>query len=384
MKKWFTNIRHGMHIMLGLVLLAGASAASAQKTCTFNTGGTGAKQAVSLTRALDSSAATVGRDWFVGFPIYAGVVQTGPFAITCTGASAIAKIELSTTSTPYPLMVPQPTGGGVEPAVAGKVYATGITGVGVYVAFSAFESDPNSGIVANGSYDWNIGTGTRNYNQPTSFEVRLIKTGPVTPGSLTGANLPRVQLKIGGLKLLDLGFSGNFSIVSQTCTTGTEPVTLGDYPASTFTGQGTGSPLKDFVINLKNCPAFYGKPTVGGQYASLPSTTVTPISGIGGITKNSIGASFTPPAADIAAPGTLKLSSPALGKNKAQNIGIEIRVRGASTPIAFNQTTLTEMPLTTAAGNYTLPFSARYVQLASGTVVPGQANGSVEYTLSYY
>lgn len=366
-------------IILGFALMGGACAAQAAKTCAFDGTLSGLQRAQSFTAALQGGT-SVGADVNPGPAgnIYSNVMNMRGFAVRCSGAESTARVEATVISS-RPAVSPQPVTSGL-----GTVYETNVSGVGV--AFSLPTLTVNGTTVldafgAPGFADYTIGTGSVAFNGYFSVYARLVKTGPVSPGVILGSDLPRLEVRAGGLKLFDVSFTGSMQMVSLTCTTGTETVNLRDHAASTFTGAGTGSPLVDFDINLQNCPALYGYTTASNSFVG--EIAPVPIPGVGGNSSNGIYVSFAVQAPRQAAPGVLKLSAPTPGNSAAQNIGIEIRRRGQPSPVAFNTLLYMALPLSSVPGSYKMPFSARYVQLIDGPVIPGQANGTVEFLVRY-
>ena len=366
-----------MRLFAGLVLLVAAVSAHAQRTCSFGSG-SGWTSTQTRTESINTSLGTVGRDYPIGFAMPGPSFAYNNFLVTCNGANGVpANVSFEVTSS-QGLMSPQPTM--FDPSAQGKLYNTGVPNLGVYVWIGSYSGGGSvTGLAAPGTTQYNFPNGSNSISWPLSIHYNFVRTGALatgTPITISGASLPKIKFSIGGLTLLNLGLTGSQQILPFTCTASAAAVNLGDWSASTFTGVNTGSPWRNAEITLKNCPALPGQQQITLNIApSGTSTTNGPLT-------NAISYRLTPTAAQIAQPGILNLSAPTQGNNAARGVGIEIRERNAAAPIAFNSGISAFSGTTSSVSNLSIPLMARYTQISS-PVVPGQANGSVEFLISY-
>ncbi|MBO9652461.1 MAG: type 1 fimbrial protein [Variovorax sp.] len=361
---------------LAFCLLAAAGGASAQ-TCSFKNDSI----AQTLTAPLTSASITAGRDLPVGSVLSHQIwTQFANAGIECDSGSMQLTIAMENIG--LALSAWQPSG-----AMAGKMYQTNLPGVGV-----TFRTNSTPSTYIPETWTWTIG-GDVNTGARLMFglvQVQFWKIGDITPGTISTVGFPTITMSVGTAPKMRLWtfniMGGSLNIVSQTCTTSDQLVPLGDRPQTDFTGIGTGSPLRDFAIELKNCPAFFGSNRRDTQtYEKLDGipTNALVSTEYGAFSSNTIRFQLTPPAANIQSPGILKLGAPIGGGTNATGVGIEIRQRSAAVPIAFN-TWLDGLDVVNVDANstQTIPLSARLVQTAA-QVTPGQANGSVEFLLDY-
>ncbi|MBB3175830.1 fimbrial protein [Variovorax sp. Sphag1AA] len=353
---------------LAFCLLAAAGGVSAQ-TCSHKSG----SMAQTLTAPMSSVSITLLRDMPVGTAFHnQSWIGFSNASLTCSGDTFPATLKFESVGM-------RQTGLMYGSA---PIYQTDLAGVGVAFSSAAVGTLPINSTVNE------LSANAANHAKG-SMDAIFIKIGDIPPGKISTAGFPTFSYSVGSnnLRVWTLNFAGGFvDMVTQTCTTPNQLVPLGDHPQTDFTGVGSGSPFKDFVIELKNCPAFHGRGF--GVWQHYSNTVGTPTTNLVDTTSNtrygsSIKFRLSPPAANILSPGILKLGAPTGGATNATGIGIEIRQRGATSPIQFN-TYIDGLNLLNVAANstQTIPLSARLVQTGA-RVTPGQANGSVEFLLNY-
>jgi type 1 fimbria pilin len=353
----------GALVLGGVLLHSGNAHATDPGTCAFATTPPfpEAGSRVSLQTPLSGSF-TIGRDLPVGSIIYQRIIPTsGANSVFCSPAGLYSAV-LSYTSTPYPLAsYTSPT--------YGNVYQTSVPGIGaVITAGAAGTALPATLATYNftaGGYATPLGTS----GQTTLY---LIKTGPVSPGTLTGSGLPVTHQTEGtnSLEALVSSFIGAINIVAGTCVTPNVTVNLGTHTLSELTGVGTSTGLVNVPIQLNNCPAFYGQSQVvinGG--AALP------------VTANTLSFQVNPTTSVVnASQGVMALTS--TGSGAATGMGIQM-LNASNAPIQYGTATPSGLALSKVDGaSYTINLQARYYQTAA-TTTAGQANGSATVTLIY-
>ena len=255
--------------------------------------------------------------------------------------------------------------------VTGKILQTNIAGVGVRIRLG----DPFVGGARN-SFTPTEGHSVVPYQAertPTSMlspipitglisYLTLVKTGPIPAGahSLDGSELfsghvPTLD------RIFNLGLTG--TVVQAQCSVNANPVSadpvrLGDWSTTDFTGPGFTTPAVPFKIALTNCETDPDSADFAMAHIRLD--------GING--SQPVG----PPGS-----GVFSLTS----DSSAQGVGIQVLKADGSTPVELN----TEVPLVpVASGNMTLDFNARFYQIEpSDAVRPGLAKGALSFTLTY-
>lgn len=367
--------RLGRYAKWAVALAAGMLANATYAACSYEPSNPYGNGPADLAAPLNISSLTVGRDVPNGTVLYRQTVRTMTTLIHCRNDGAIATLQDSyrLTSTPLPL-----SGWNAAP-FPGRVYQTGVPGIGVAVwyAGNAFPYDysrTNCGVVGGGCH-WN---GTL-----SAFDISLIKIGPVSPGVIQAANLPRMQYNVvtdNTLPIMRTRFTGSIQIVAQTCTTPNVNVALGNYKVSDFSGAGSGTPFKDFAIELQNCPAFHG---ASASLIHTDSTTGWQESALS-VTPNALRFSLTAVNGVVAAqPGTVQLSPGTPGAPAATGVGVQL-FRTVGGFLQFDTLLPTGItPSDTSGASYSVPMRARYVQVGAGKPTPGPANASVMFTINY-
>jgi type 1 fimbria pilin len=192
--------------------------------------------------------------------------------------------------------------------------------------------------------------------------LSLVKTGPIAPGPnlLDGSELFSGTFSTVG-NVLRYGLTG--TIIPAQCSVGgnpvsADPVQLGEWQASDFTGPGYTTTAVPFTITLNNCDT----DTVGGH----DTTANIQLDGV----KGSVPVGPT-------TSGVFSLTT----DSTAEGMGIQILLGDGITPIPLQA----EIPMITITpGDSVLNFSARFYQTgASNTVRPGLAKGALSFTMTY-
>lgn len=270
---------------------------------------------------------------------------------------------------------PQPLASWNTGPYAGKVYQSGLPGIGVFM------EDLSTGAALPAVRNLPIASAPAALTgKQAQLRLNLIKIGPVSPGAVGGSQLPSAEVAIAQLPLLRLQFMGALRIVSQTCTTPDVNVSMGSHRTIEFSGPGSATAWKAFEIRLENCPAFHGASasavnthTGGSGWAFSGSTS-----------SNQIGYSLSSTTHMVGAPaqGIVTLSPARRGGAVAGGIGLQLG-RPDGSPHGFD-TRLPSgiVPLSEPGAGYAIPLAARYVQ-TEAVVAPGEANGSILFTIDY-
>ncbi|KFK96584.1 MULTISPECIES: fimbrial protein [unclassified Serratia (in: enterobacteria)] len=279
---------------------------------------------------------------------------------------------------------------------SGKVYQTGIPGIGVVI------SDGSQGVTIDTPHA-NGGTRTQEMDATTNDNrilgsiryINLIKIGPISPGSysLNSANLPTAKLFYdnapGGPNVLGfpiisniLRFQGELTISAQTCATPDVVVWLGSFDANkTFTREGAVTPWVKTNLTLQNCPTFYGYYN-NSNVAALFDYGQGGVSNIPASTSNNVGIRLVPNTSVVDAENGI-MAIDTSSSESASGIGIQLGW-GDNNPTLFNLSNEQQMILPKdGSKNIVIPLSARYIQTSS-VVKPGNADGKVTFTINYY
>ncbi|MBF4557645.1 type 1 fimbrial protein [Pseudomonas sp. p50] len=228
-------------------------------------------------------------------------------------------------------------------------------------AMNSFVSDFGSSIVPfSASHRGTMGASNLNFALLES-SITLIKTGPIAPGLQTFNGQELFSGTFAGIpgKAFRAGLNGNVTVAHcGSSTVSVTPVPLGEWNQSEFTGPGYTTTAIPFSINLKSCIA-----DDTNQYNAYANIN---FEGAGGSVP------VTP-----AIPGVFTLNS----ASDAKGVGIQILMENQSTPIELN----TEVPIKQiTSGETELRFAARYYQVdASRDIVPGEAKGTLNFTITY-
>ncbi len=376
MGKWQGNCaRLVARLALGIAGVLLTFAAYGQDSCGFaanNPYGTGA---LAVTLPLNVSALSVLRDLPNGRTIYRQRVRHRPIMLEC-GHSGAMRGQFSET--------PLPLSSWNSGAFAGRVYETGVPGIGIVVSMVWDRGGTtNSGSTSYFPFSRNL-SGPDFTEMVGSIDVQFVKTGEVSPGIISGQNLPTIQLDAVqnnvAFTVARIGFSGNLQIVGGTCTTPNVTVPLGEHQTSAFRGRGTGTPWKGFDIELRNCPAFHGRTETFTTTDSEDGWALSSPYWVG----NYFEYTLTPLTDRPAGLANVVLPSPTTsGPAAAGGVGIEIQTEN-SQPADFGQRHRSWVSLDAVNGkSYRIWAKARYIQLTDAAPTPGPANAPVLFTIHY-
>jgi major type 1 subunit fimbrin (pilin) len=371
-------IKKGAVIALALIPLLFMKAAYA--SCSFGPQ-SAVKQVASTTQPLLGGNITVGSEIANGTVVYKQtyIPTFGNPTILCTQTGAFQYQSLFSST---PLLTSWNTG-----TFAGKVYETGVQGLGVAISGYGgivpynIASTAGSTCYSTSSCLY-VESGTSSF---WGFNLNIIKIGPVASGSISGSQLPCISQGAGlSGSIVNIArscFSGTLNVVSKTCTTPDVNVSMGTFEVGqTFKGIGTATPWKDASINLTNCPIFYGTLNDGrNTFYSDNGTT-----GVGTFTNNTLGLTLAPNTSIIdATNGIMGLKT---GSDSASGIGIQMGYgnAGDASPSLVSFTNAQSYQMTNnAVTSLRLPLVARYIQTASD-VTPGRADATATFTINYY
>lgn len=332
---------------------------------------------------------TVGADLAVGTVLYRQTYNLNYqpaggnyIAVRCTSPAPVM-VNYSYTQTPMPV---SSWGSG---QYTGKVYETGVPGIGVYIRQGVITdailptSKPASsqqGVASTSDCETGSCTVTGNYKR---WDLYFVKTGTVSPGTIVGGNLPCVGVNYTNdvnsteNQVANICMTGAINIVASTCKTPDVTVPMGSYDVSLFSGEGSATKWVDASIMLTDCPVYYGRGSSGSWYADS-----TGINNSGTPTKNSITVKFTPVTTVInSSQGIFGFTQTA---NSASGAGIQLAYGTGASPefVDFGNTKTYEMDIGTT-GISEIPLVARYIQ-TDKHVTPGKADSAVTFLINYY
>lgn len=330
MRTWVCRSLVFFSMVLGL---HGQAAWAFPATCK----GTSARTTYTLPSSL-----TVRRDMNVGDVLVdtQGWVGGGMAAITCGGFLQHGDLWLGRGFTGGPAAVP-----GLP-----YVYATGVPGIGIRVAWSRNTSTPAQ--MSGGQYMTSPRVGTEripwgSYVPASLWWIQLIKTGPIRSGTWA---VPPVEIFYHNQLSNELVFSGvNLVVQTQGCRllNPSQNVLLGKSWMKDFKGVGSTAWPKDFDVDLQ-C-----EPDIAVSYR------------IDGLKVDD---------------STLKNSE---GRDMATGVGIQLLSRhGFVGPLALGREVLLGRTAASGASVVRIPLTARYRQVDS-TVGPGQVATTATITLFY-
>lgn len=358
------------------LLAALASAGAMANTCQLASDNPLGNQPVTATMPLVGGNLTVGRDMPLGSEIYRQTFMPSTNTILhCVNLTGRILERNYFTSTPLPLAAwtGNPYGG--------KVYESGVAGIGVAIWFRS-DTLPYNWVMTNCDSmmaNCRVNSGAGNM----ALVVSLIKIGEVSPGVINGARFPvviRDLLTDNTLTTLRLGFSGNINIVSRTCSTPDVAVAMGKHYLREFSGVNSATPWQDFSIALNNCPAFHGFYSGVGPRWNQSG----PVDDLNTRKGNVLLLRLDPVRTAInPGQGILSLDPSAPGDAPAASgIGLQVAdSHGGALPLATLRTSGIT-PRAQEGASYTIPLKARYIQTAS-RVTAGPANASAVFTINY-
>ncbi|NIJ69962.1 fimbrial protein [Xanthomonas sp. 60] len=307
---------------------------------------------------------TVGPDVPVGTEIYNTTYYAGP-----TNEVACTKGDMSR-SRRY-VTLPFPKSAYVSPRFGNNVYDTNVPGIGVVVWFSGTPFPSSVSDEFNGDY-------VNVFLPNQSYDLSLIKTGPIAAGTLTGASLPTFEYRMDGVNsgvvLWSGRVQGSLNIVSRTCTTQDVTVDLGIHQLSEIPTVGSTTAWVDVPVVLSNCPAFFGK----WRRWVTTGTTQTET----GRTSNQIRYRVDPVTrVTDAGQSVMALQDDGVTAT-ATGVGIQIGTANEDS-VGFGAARDSGLALSeTNNASYTIALRARYMRQAAQAAA-GQANGAATITLEY-
>lgn len=350
---------------VGLCLLLFTSSEGALAACNFFAPGTPGN----LNIPLRVNNITVGRDVPIGTQVYRQDVQvvSGIKQVNCVAGTRGAQIARELRAFAGPVSVGHSGAGRT-------VYATSVPGLGVQFLDAENRTLPSTSNLPDCPESKNCEVPLREH---LKFSLSFIKTSnSVGSGAVSGIDLPSVAFSHIAhdkrMVLQNVGFSGLFRVVAQTCVTPNIQVdlrtnTLRDLETAGFT------PWKNFNIVLRHCPAFHGYyPERNTLVENLPQ-------------PNKIAFQVNPTRPAISIPdGVLQLNeSSQASMATAQGIGLQLAWDNGQ-PLML--TTMNDSGVHLEAnegGEYVIRLKARYLKTASGPAQAGPANATATFTINY-
>lgn len=273
------------------------------------------------------------------------------------------------------------------------VYQTNLPGIGVVLQQYLNKPLPNK--VDNSLY-FIDNTGKSTGGVSTNVIIKLVKTGPVSPGVVNGASLPTFAKTIyppvsnvtgvtfSGFPINadEFQFSGNLNVIASTCELKSSniDVYLGEYLTTKFNGVGTVTNWKDATISLTGCTSFKE-----GYYSNDNRTIITSsntfptgntdVNNKVSVTLSPVGTMFDSNNGII----NLKDSS-----DSASGVAIQLGIENGSDVSPVKLLTPVDVGVPVAETNtLNIPIKARYIQ-TEDFVTPGKADGSVVFTINYH
>lgn len=326
---------------------------------------------------------TVGADLADGTELYKQTYNlnfsSNSLLVNCTGNAQFYGYY-SFSNTPLP---PSSWSGGNS----GKVYETGVPGIGIYVRQGTNGSitmpDKKPLFPLNGHTGTCTGSSCNPFEGFRRWDIHLIKTGPVSPGTIQGSQLPCVKVNYTNdvpsdeNMVQNVCMAGSINVVASTCKTPDVTVPMGSYDVSTFSGEGSATKWVDASIKLTDCPVYHGHGGRGSWYVDGRGTNNS-----GKQTKNSIMVKLTPATTVInSSQGIFGFTQTA---NSASGAGIQLAYGTGASPefVDFGNTKTYEMDIGTT-GISEIPLVARYIQ-TDKHVTPGKADSAVTFLINYY
>ena len=284
-------------------------------------------------------------------------MAVGSIIATGTATHMLTCIVNSESITLYPSESNISAGGSIGGGLA-DVVPSGITGIGIrWKNGGTLNGNVTMTTKAlnNTSQTLNINANTIGLVNTLTEIVELVKTGPINIGNQTVSINP-ISVKQKGSVTNILGISAyriyfnNITLRNAACTieAQNQNISLGTVRTSNFSGTPSISDsITSFSINLKSC-----------SKGTKVKMTLSNANAVVGYT------------------GTIKLS----GGSSAQNIGIQI-LDSKNKPFALGTQKSIENNVTT--GFVSIPLKARYIKTSSSPIIPGTANGTLNFTIVY-
>ncbi|APC14459.1 hypothetical protein BLL42_01435 [Pseudomonas frederiksbergensis] len=312
------------------------------------------------------------RDAKVGDPV--GPIEQpflqsgGGLSIHCETDGTRLTFEAAAKAIPVPGPIARVNG----TPMSGTLLETNIAGVGALIKLG----DPYDGFTA-GYWKLSGSESTVPFNAFIDFStpfvlqhsllrgvITLVKTGPIGRGMQPlDSGKEMISASFTGLpNAFSLALSG--SVTQAECTlsanpVSADPVKLGDWSTTQFTGEGDTTDPVPFSIALNSC---ISDPLPGGTVTNA-HIRLEPMAG------------STTIDADL---GLFSLGS----GSTARGVGIQILGRDAATPVTLNTDVI--QGAIPASGGMLLEFNALYYQTgATADVSPGSADASLAFTITY-
>lgn len=271
----------------------------------------------------------------------------------------------------------------------GLVYETGIPGLGVTIGYTDKNPAPKYSV-----FDFSsAGTSNLHLGLKQILYLMIIKTGPISPGTINATNLPRFIVRTDptpGVTMSPfivnrLSFTGQLNVTAPTCKTPDVTVNLGTHEISQkFKGKGSYTDWVSANIPFE-CPDIF----FTGYYPA--NNTSLAITGGGTLpagtpTNNQLTLTLQPLNEVIdAANGIMSVDK---AEGAATGVGIQLGIPAGFTEyglpsggnVDFSKPVIWNMPLNRYPRYW--PLRARYIQTAD-KVTPGPANGKVVFTINY-
>lgn len=334
---------------------------------------------------LGGGKITVLEDIPVGTIVYQVRYYSSRFAgVYCKADSIdeLRRIKVNSTltyeNTPLPLSPWHPA--------KGLVYETGVPGLGVAIGYTDKNPAPSYGV-----YDFSsVGTNNMHLGLKQILYLMIIKTGPVSPGTINATSLPRFIVRteptpgvtMSPFIVNRLSFTGQLNVTAPTCKTPDVTVNLGTHEISQkFKGKGSYTDWVSANIPFE-CPLyFYGYYPDNNTSLAITGGGTLPA---GTPTRNQLTLTLEPLNEVIdAANGIMAVDKT---EGAATGVGIQLNTPNngwedlpAEGNVDFNKPLLWSL---INSRPVFWPLRARYIQTAD-KVTPGPANGKVVFTINY-
>lgn len=329
-------------LFAGIALMTVSSGASALTTCT------GAAQAVTVSMPATIS---VPRDATVGTPLSAWV--STPATTDWWTCSANVQEFIGTYFAP---LLAASAATFTDGSVVYNVFDTSLPGVGIAIGVRVYINgcgwQPWKALSLSG-WTGSACNSALLYGNGGQLQARLVKTGPITAGTVGATAFVKAQLYANAA--YNATWPVTFSITAtqvkvQSCVTPDVQVPLGQHKVSEMKGVGTFTSSTSFKIALNSCPT--GMNSVSYQIDAL-TTVLSSSASVVALDSSS----------SAAGAGVQLLD----GSGNAFPLG---------TPKTFSGYT------SATGGNLTIPLQARYYQTGS-TLTGGIANTAMTFTMTY-
>lgn len=249
----------------------------------------------------------------------------------------------------------------MTPVSPAGTYATNVPGIGVQVAWiNSFEQSPAFAASPSRLVTWPATTraleAASQFEVPTRFFLRLVKTGPIGVGML---DLPVLlaQVHYGNALVSELQVLGRPQVRIAACTTPDVLVDLGRHNVDQLAAAGSSTPPVDFQLALHHCPL--GMAGIRYMFASREAQ---------------------------AQPGVIAGRQP---ESSSRGAGVRITNRqGQAVPLTTLLNTLvlpggepaTQIPL---GGEFIVPLRAALYRLDAQPLLAGSLHAEAEFTMWY-